>query len=233
MPDKHQKVIENLYRYGELSMLRLQEKTGIRRNDLFKLIPEMLKNGKVRTRKKGRENLVSLNSPEAPTKSLLINFDKRLRQYEKIIETELKALEKSKPLISFSSSFEKVKTKEPIMELDKKRNVYRPMGKIRDGYAYDFKTRPTPRKHFDNLLDLLHKLYQESSVLNFADTIVDDETLLRDWQKKSEKLIIDTVNQIEKMFYEQRGYVFVVSKIRMVLYGLIYKATLEEEIGKA
>ena len=233
MPDKHQKVIENLYRYGELSMLRLQEKTGIRRNDLFKLIPEMLKNGKVRTRKKGRENLVSLNSPEAPTKSLLINFDKRLRRYEKIIETELKALEKSKPLISTSLPFTKVKTKEPIMELDKKRNVYRPMRETWDSNPYTFKTRPTPRKHLDILLDLLHKLYQESSALNFADTIVDDETLLRDWQKKSEKLIRDTVNKMEEMFYEQRGYTFVVSKIRMVLYGLIYKATLEKEIGKA
>jgi len=121
-----------------------------------------------------------------------------------------------------------------FLELDKERNVWRDMGKTEDDYAYTFKTKPTARKHFDNILNLLNRLYQESSVLNFAGVIIDNDKLLREYQKRSEKLIKRTVRRIENMFDKKddpKSLTFVIWQMRNVLYGLAFKATLEKEMG--
>jgi len=234
MPDKREKVIEILALNGELSMVKLIEKSEVRRNDVFKLIPKMEKEKIVRTRIEGREKLVRLYSPIKKTNYFITNYPKRLKYFEKSLETQIKALEKNKPLVSKTNfPFTKIKIKQPVLELDKKRKVYRDMGKTRDSYALTFKTRPTARKHFDNILVLLNKLYQESSVLNFANTIIDDDTLLREYQKKSEKLIRNTTKKIENIFpveVDQESLTFVIWQMRNVLHGLVFKATLEKEM---
>ena len=159
MPDKREKVIKTLALNGELSMVKLIEKSEIRRNDVFDLIKDLESEKLVRTRIEGREKLVRLHSPIKETNYLITNYPNRLKYFEKSLETQLKALEKTLPLVSNTLPLKKVKTKEPVLELDKKNNVWRDMGKTRDGYAYTFKTRPTAEKHFVKILDLLYKLY--------------------------------------------------------------------------
>lgn len=227
-PDKEQKVIETLSRYGELSMIELQKTTEIRRNDLFELIPYLETENKVKTRIEGREKLISLSSPDKDVKAFIITFDKQLDQYEKSIKTELKALEKNKPLVSTSDHpFVKVKTKVGVLELDKERNVYRDMGKTEDSYAYTFKTVPKARKHFDELLNLINTLYQESSALNYADDLVNDTSLLKAYQKRAQRLIKNTTSELERMFHGEKDFIFVAWHLRNVLHGLIYKETLK------
>jgi len=236
MPDKREKVIEILAQYGENSMVKLVELTGIRRNDLFELIPKMKSEELVKIRSEGREKLVRLFSPKKSIDYFIENYPKRLKYFEKLIETELKALEKNKPLISKTDfPFIKVKIKRGVLELDKERNVKRDMGKTEDDYVYKFKTRPTARKHFDNIMVLLNKLYQESSVLNFNDPVIDNYKLLKNYQKRSEKLIKKTRKNIEDMFYDKqdpKALTFVVWQMRNVLYGIFYKEILELEMEK-
>ena len=234
MPDKREKVIEILSQFGTQSMVNLVEKTGIRRGDLFKLIPEMESDKNITSKKDGRERLVSLSSPIKSTKSFILNYEKQLDHYEKFIEKELKNLEKNKPLVSKTNfPFTKIKIKQPVLELDKEKNIYRDMGKTTEGHAYTFKTRPTARKHFDMLLNTLNRLYQESSALNFADIIIDDDKLLREYQKRSDKLIRNTTKRIEKMFDPEedlKSRTFITWQLRNVLYGLVFKASLKKEI---
>jgi len=232
MPDKREKVIEILAQYGEISMIKLIEKTEIRRNDLFKLIPKMESIKLVITRYEGRERLVRLFSPKKSIDHFIKNYPNRLKYFKKSLETEIKALEKTLPLVSDTLPFKKIKTKEPVLELDKKRNDWRDMGKTRDGYAYTFKTRPTARKHFDNILILLNKLYNESVVLNFANPIIDDPKLIKNFQKSSEKIIKEITDKISKMILKQdrNSIVYVNNRMRDVLFGLIYKETLKQEL---
>jgi len=129
MPEKPEKVIKTLSLNGELSMIKLQQKTEIRRNTLFELIPKMENNKLVSTRIEGRERLVRLYSPIKSTNHFIKNYPNRLKYFKKLLETELKALEKTLPLVSNTLPLKKVKTKEPVLELDKKRNTWRDMGK--------------------------------------------------------------------------------------------------------
>ena len=127
----------------------------------------------------------------------------------------------------------KVPTKVPILELDKKRQVYRDLGKTEDSHAYTWKTRAKPTMHFETILNLLNKLYQESSVLTFGTPICDDPSLMKEYQTKSQRLLQHTIIEIENMFRGETDFVFVITRIRMVLYGLVYKATVEAEIKKS
>jgi len=111
------------------------------------------------------------------------------------------------------------------------------MGKTRDGYAYTFKTRPTAEKQFVKILDLLYKSYQESSALNFAESIIEDPKLIKIYQERSEKMIKEKeiTDNISKMILKQdpNSIVYVNNRLRNVLYGLVFKTTLEEEMKKA
>ena len=109
------------------------------------------------------------------------------------------------------------------------------MGKTREGYAYTFKTRPTAEKQFVKILDLLYKLYQESSALNFAESIIEDPKLIKTLQKNSEKIIKEITDKISKMIWkkDRNSIVYVNNRMRNVLYGLIFKLTLKEEMEKA
>ena len=116
------------------------------------------------------------------------------------------------------------------MELDKKDGVYRDLGKTEDSHAYTWKPRSKPLLHFETILNLLNSLYQESSVITYGMPLFGYPELMHDYQTKSQKLISDTVKELENMFEGEVDYVFVITRIRMVLYGLVYKATMEAKI---
>ncbi len=235
MPDKREKVIEILAQYGENSMVKLVELTGIRRNDLFELIPKMKSEELVKIRSEGRERLVRLFSPKKSIDYFIRNYPKRLKHFRKSLEKEFKALEKNLPLVSDKLPLIKVKKREYVFSLDKKTNTRRYMGKTREGHGYIFKARPTAEKQFVKILDLLYKLYQESSALNFAESIIENPKLIKTLQKNSEKIIKEITDKISKMILKQdpNSIVYVNNRMRNVLYGLIFKATLKEEMEKA
>ena len=235
-PDKPEKVIEILSIKDELSMIDLRKELGMGNlNSFIDLINKMEKRQLITTRIEGRERLVHLYSPIISTNYFITNYPNRLKYFKKSLEKEFKALEKNIPLVSSSLPFKKIKTKEPVLELDKKKNVWRDMGKTREGYAYTFKTRPTAEKQFVKILDLLYKSYQESSALNFAESIIEDPKLIKIYQERSEKMIKEITDNISKMILKKdpNSIVYVNNRLRNVLYGLVFKATLKEEMEKA
>jgi len=185
--------------------------------------------GKIKIKQVGREKQVSLASPDKKVNTFIINFGKGLDNYEKLLNKHLTALDKNKPLISPNQPLKKVKTKTGVLELDKKRQVYRYMGKTQDSHAYTWKTRAKPRIHFETILNLLNRLYQESSIITFGTPICDDPTLLKDYQTRSQKIIERTTKEIENMFRGKPDFAFIIYRIRMVLYGFVYKATINAE----
>ena len=90
-------------------------------------------------------------------------------------------------------------------------------------------------KHFVKILELLYKLYQESSSLNFVESIIDSTKLIKTFQKNSEKMIKEITDKISKMILNQdpNSIVYVNYRLRNVLYGLVFKATLEKEMKKS
>ena len=238
MLDKPEKVIEILSVKDELSMMDLRKELGMRNlNSFIDLINQMEKRQHITTRTEGRERLVRLYSPIISTNYFIKNYPNRLKYLKKSLETELKALEKNLPLVSDSLPLKKmkVKIKATVLELDKKRNVWRDMGKTRDSYAYTFKTRPTAEKQFVKILDLLYKSYQESSALNFAESIIENHKLIKIYQARSEKMIKEITDNISKMLKKKdpKSLVYANTRLRNVLYGLVFKLTLKEEMGKA
>jgi len=228
----------------EKVMKILIEKNGISKNELFRksdygnknkffeYLDEWEASDQIEINQVGKEKQVSLVSPDKKVNTFIKNFGIGLVNYEKLLNKHLTALDKNKPLISPTQPMKKIKTKTGVLELDKKRQVYRDMGKTQDSFALTWKTRAKPRMHFETILNLLNKLYQESSVITFSTPICDDPTLIKEYQTKSQDLIEHTVKQIENMFRDKIDYAFVVYRIRMVLYGLVYKATMEAEFKK-
>ena len=231
-PDNPEKVIEILAQYSELPMVRLVELTEIRRNDLFELIPKMESKELIATRRKGREMLVRLFSPIKTTNHFITNYPNRLKWFEKSLEKEFKALEKNLPIVSTTLPMKKIKVKQRIFSLDKKTNTRRDMGETQDGHAYTFRARPTAEKQLVKILNLLYRLYQESSSLNFAESIIDDPKLIKTFQKSSEKIIKEITDKISKMILKRdpNSIVYVNYRLQNVLYGLVYKETLKKEL---
>ena len=86
--------------------------------------------------------------------------------------------------------------------------------------------------HFESILDLLHRLYQESSIITFGTTICDEASLMKEYQTKSDRLIKETITDIENMFRNVDDLAYVINRIRMILYGYVFKATMEREFEK-
>jgi len=232
-PDKPEKVIEILSVEDELSMIDLRKKLGMGNlNSFIDLINKMEEREIIKTRTEGRKRLVRLCSPIASTNYFIENYPNRLKSLKKSLEKELKALEKNLPLVSNKLPLKKVKIKRPVLELDKKTNVRRDMGKTEDDYAYTFKTRPTAEKQFVKILDLNYKIYQESSALNFAESIIDNPKLIKIYQERSEKMIKEVTDNISKMLlkHDPNSIVYANYRLRNVLHGLVFKATLKEEM---
>jgi len=166
IPSKIQKIINTLALHGEITVGKLVNESGVRRNDVFELIPIIESKNLITTRYEGRVRLVSLTASILKEKQFIKNYSKRLKYYKKSLEKELKALEKNLPLVSDKLPLIKVKTREYVFSLDKKTNTRKDMGKTREGHGYTFNARPSAEKQFIKILDLLYKLYQESSSLN-------------------------------------------------------------------
>jgi len=234
MPENDQKLINFVAQENGIGMEKLMQKMGMRnRNTFYKFVKQMEEREIIKTEKEGRVRRVYLKSPDKKVDKFINTFDNRLDLYEKEINKYLALLEKNLPLISKDQPMKRVKMKVGVLELDKERRVYRDMGKTQDSHGYTWKTRAKPRKHFDTTLELLHKLYQESSVLSFSDFLVDDDVLIKGYQKRSDKLIKETVRKIENMFRDKPDFAFAIDQIRRRLYALVYRATLKEQIKKA
>jgi len=229
----------------ENCMKILIEKNGISKNEFFRLsgygnknkffeyLDEWKEKNWIEIKQIGREKQVFLASPNKKVDAFIKNFGKRLDVYEKLLNMHLIALKKNKPLISPKQPMKKVPIKVGILELDKKRQVYRDQGKTEDSHTMTWKTRAKPRMHFETILNLLNKLYQESSIITFGTPICDDPTLMKEYQTRSQKMIDHAVREIENMFRGVVDFVFVINRIRMLLYGFVYKATMEAEIKKS
>ena len=229
--DVWEKTVEVLINKSEVSKSELFRLSGYgNRNKFFEYLKQWELNKLIKIRRPNdREILVSLASPDKKVNTFIKNFGKKLDYYENQLNIHLTALDKNKPLISPNQPMKKIKTKTGVLELDKKRQVYRYMGKTQDSHAYTWKTRAKPRIHFETILNLLNRLYQESSIITFGTPICDDPTLLKDYQTRSQKIIERTTKKIENMFRGKPDFAFVIYRIRMVLYGFVYKATINAE----
>jgi len=233
MPDKPEKVVEILSIKDELSMVDLRKELGMTNLNSFQdLINKMEEREIVTTRIDGRERLVHLHSPILSTDYFIKNYPNRLKYFKKALEKESKKLLKNLPIVSSKQPMKKVKIKEGVLEFDKKRNVWRDMGKRRDGYAMTWKIRPTAEKQLVKILDLLYKFYQESSTLNFAKPIIDNPKLIQTYQERSEKIITKITDNITKTLWKKDPTSVAYTNIRMrnVLYGLAFKNTLKKEM---
>ena len=234
MPDNDEKLINFVAQENGIGMEKLMQKMEMRnRNTFYKFVKQMEEREIIKTEKEGRSRRVYLKSPDKKVDKFINTFGNRLDLYEKEINKYLALLEKNLPLISKDQPMKRVKMKVGVLEFDKERRMYRDMGKTQDSHGYTWKTRAKPRKHFDTTLELLHKLYQESSVLSFSEFLVDDDVLIKGYQKRSDKLIKETVRKIENMFRGERDFAFAIDQIRRRLYALVYRAILKEQIKKA
>jgi len=233
MPDKPEKVVEILSIKDELSMVDLRKELGMTNlNSFIALINKMEGRNLITSRTEGRERLVRLHSPIPSIDYFIKNYPNRLKYLKKSLEKESKKLLENLPVVSRKQPMKKVKVKEGVLELDKKRNVWRDMGKRIDGHAYTWRTRPTAEKQLVKVLDLLYKLYQESSTLNFAKPIIDNPKLIETYQKRSEKLITEITDNISKTILKKdpTSLAYVNIRMRNVLYGLAFKNTLKKEM---
>jgi len=235
-PDNPEKVLQILSVKDELSMVNLRKEIGMMNlNSFQKLIDQMEKKGIVSTRTDGRERLVRLSDPRPPIDYFIKNYPKRLQYYKKTLAKESKALLNNLPIVSEKLPLIKVKVKEPTWEYDKKTNMHRPTGKPQEVDKYTFKARPTAEKQLAKILDLLYNLYQESSSLNFAKSIIDNPRLINTYQNRSEKMIKEITDNISNTLLKKdiNSLPYVNFRLSNVLSGLIFKYTLEKEMKES
>ena len=241
MPDLYTKIIKLLIEKYELSTNELSRELPYpNKNRLIKYLKHWETKGLLHYRQDGNKILYSLKSPDKKINLFLKNYGKQLLNYEKLVKKHLSALEKNKPLINPEHPFNPIKTKVPILELDKKRQVYRAMGNTNDGHGFIWKIRPKPLFHFNAILQILNNIYQESSILTFGTLLCDDPILMKLHQKSSQRLIEQTVKEIQDMFTIEKtkdgkfykgttDYVYVINRLRDTLYGFVHKATIEKQ----
>ncbi len=247
MPEIDDNLILFASQENGIGMEKLREKMKIgNRNTFLNFINEKEDQGIIETKKIGRTRHVYLKSPDKKVDKFINTFGKRLDLYEKEINRNLALLEKNLPLIFEDKPMKPVKIKVPKLKRIKKTKeewTYKVQGTI-DNHGMTWNVRAKPRKHFDVILQLLHKLYQESSVLTFGDTLTANPALLKGFQKRSDKLIKDTSTKIENMFVIERkangdilktktDFAYAINRLRGSIYALVYKAILEEKIKKA
>lgn len=231
MPEIDNNLIFFLSQESGIGMEELLKKMKIgNRTTFYNLIKEKEDQGIIETKKIGRTRHIYLKSLDKKVDKFINTFGKRLDLYEKEINNNLTLLEKNLPLINPKTPMKPVKIKIPKLELitkTKKEWKYKVQGTI-NNHGMTWNPRAKPRKYFDTILQLLHKLYQESSALTFGDTFMNSSSV-KGFQKRSDKLIKDTSTKIENMFNGKPDFVYAVTRLRGSIYALIYKATLEKE----
>ena len=245
MPELDDNLIFFVSQENGIGTEKLMRKMKIgNRNKFYKFIDKKEEQNIIETKKIGRTRQVFLKSVDKKINSFITTFRNRLDFYEKDINKNLTLLEKNLPLISEKQPMKRIKIKAPKLKLIKKTKSvwqYKTQGTM-DDHAMRWNVRAKPRKHLDVILQLLHKLYQESSVLTFGDVLTNDTALIKGYQKRSEKLIQDTCTKIENMFVIERrangeilktkiDFTYTINRLRESIYALIYKATWEKELA--
>jgi len=224
MNELEKKVLDCLSYDDPMNMSELREKTKYgNKNYLVNTVNGLEKQRRVSSIKKGRQRLVLKHLPLNETKKFVDNYGNTLKNYSKIINDNLKQLEKNMPLVPKKNSMKRIKIREPLIELDKKEKAYTFQGKTQEGHAYTWRTRPKPLKYFNAILNSLNRLYQESSAISFSD-FIDDDPRKKEYQKKAKTLITDTLTKFELIFKKDgKSGAYAYFYIKNTLYGLIHQ----------
>ena len=190
-------------------------------------LKEWEKEGKIKVRQPQKEMLVSLSDSDKGIALFLNNFGIELNNYEKLLKNNLQQLKNNLPLIHEKIPMKQVKTREPKLSLDKKRNVWRDMGKTQAGYGVVWNCRKKPLQHFEAIMSILHQIYQHSSALNYNIGLNIDTTLMKKYQQKSDKMINDTADTIETMFRGKHDSAYTMYRLQATLSGIIYQKTMK------
>lgn len=229
MPDILKNVIDILVEKGELSKNELYRQSfTVNKTHFYNKLKEFEEQGFIEFRKDDNRVMVSLSSPDEKISIFIKDFGKRVEIYEKELKKQFTELKKNLPLINPELPMKKVKGKTPKLELDKKDNIWKDMGKYQKDYNLrTWNIRKKPLRHFETILELLNNLYQQSSVLTFETSIITDYELLNKYQVKTQKIIKNYIKELEDLFRGTNDFVFVIWKIRNVMHSLVYRATLK------
>jgi len=234
-PDVWENVMNILIEKYELSKTELYEKSWYANKTKFwKYLDEWEKEGLISVRQPKKEKLVSLSSSDKGLKLFLNNFGIELNNYEKLLKNNLQQLKNNLPLINPNKPMKVVKgMRRGVLELDKKDNVWRDLGKTEaDDSKRTWNCRKKPLMHFEAIMNILNQIYQQSSALNYNIGLDIDTTLMKKYQKKSDKMINDTVDKIEDMFRGKTDFAYVITRLRATLSGIVYQNTMKANMKK-
>ena len=235
-PDYWENVMKILIEKYELSKTDLwEESIVVSKRTFWDYLKTWENEGKISIRQVGKESLVSLSSPDKGLKIFLNIFGIELNNYEKLLKNNLQQLKNNLPLINPNKPMKVVKgMRIGVLELDKKDNVWRDLGKTEaDDSKRTWNCRKKPLQHFEAIMNILNQIYQQSSALNYNIGLDIDTTLMKKYQKKSDKMINDTVDKIEDMFRGKPDFVYAVNRLRATLKGIIYQNTMRANMKKA
>lgn len=233
-PDVWENVMNILIEKYELSKTELYKKSWYANKTKFwKYLDEWEKEGKISVKEVGKEKLVSLSSSDKGLEVFIKNFGIELVVYEKRIKSNLQQLKNNLPLLHKKMPMKRVKTRIGVLELDKKQGVYRDMGKTEESHDMTWNCRKKPLMHFENIMSILNTMYQHSSALNYNIGLDIDTSLMKKYQKKSDKMINETVHEIEDMFRGQPDFHYAITRLRASISGIIYQLTMKSKIDTA
>jgi len=234
-PDVWENVMDILIEKYELSKTELYEKSWYANKTKFwKYLDEWEKEGKISVRQSKKEKLVSLSSSDKGLELFLHNFGIELNNYEKLLKNNLQQLKNNLPLIHEKRPMKPIKIKQRKHILDKKDNIWKRTGKyeLDDSYR-TWNLRKKPLQHFEAIMSILNQIYQQSSALNYNIGLDIDTSLMKKYQKKSDKMINDTIDKIEDMFRGKPDFVYAVNRLRATIKGIIYQNTMKANMKKA
>ena len=233
-PDYWENVMNILIEKYELSKTELWEKSiVVSKRTFWDYLKTWENEGAISIRQVGNKSLVSLSSPAKGLEIFIKNFGIELDNYEKRLKNNLQQLKNNLPLIDEKRPMKQVKTRDPKLELDKKRQVWTYMGKTQAGHAFTWRCRKKPAIYFESIMNILNQIYQQSTALNYNIELEIDTFFMKKYQKKSDKMINETINQIEKMFEGKPDFVYVVNRLRATISGIVYQNTMKYKMDKA
>jgi len=231
-PDVWENVMNILIEKYELSKTELYEKSWYANKTKFwKYLDEWEKGGKIKVRQPKKEKLVSLSSSDKGLELFLNNFGIELNNYEKLLKNNLQQLKNNLPLLHEKRPMKSVPIREPTARIDEKK------GKMvfgtQVGHGMIWNCRKKPLMYFEAIMNILNQIYQHSSALNYNIGLDIDTSLMKKYQKKSDKMINDTVNKIEDMFRGKPDSHYTITRLRATLSGIIYQNTMRTNMKKA
>jgi len=236
-PDVWENVMNILIEKYEISKTELFMKSWYANKTKFwKYLDEWEKEGKISVRAFGKEMLVSLSSSDKGLELFINNFGIELNYYEKLLKSNLQQLKNNLPLINPNKPMKTVTGyRRGVLTFNKQKNRYDDEeGKtVPDDSVRTWNCRKKPLQHFEAIMNILNQIYQKSSSLNYNIGLKIDTSLMKKYQKKSDKMINDTADKIEDMFRGQPDFVYAVNRLRASISGIIYQKTMEANMKKA